>query len=764
MSSVDDQVRAIVPDPPAKGLKLPFNMKPPAGTNTREMILGGVCLLLIILVVLLGILYGTKAGKSVATGPLACTSAACLSSSSFIQASINDSVNPCEDFHAFACSGWASRRTIRPDKSSRTVLGDIFDTNEQKLRTLLEFPIQRNTIDSWERKIKQFFSSCMDEFQSMKSAGNPLIKIIDDAGGWWVINPSIVDSSTGTFNINDALQKAHVDYWILALFDYYVQPDPRNNKNRIIEIDRAGLGMDYRYYLRSNTGAFRTAYRSYIQEVANYLVRDNPNAPSEASGRIAQFVNDVMSFETMLANITAGTLPTSDPAIRRVTLADLNKNAGQIDWVAFFTYMFDQNTITENTQVILLEKDYLYRVNDYIKSLGQDQNRIMNNYITWRLAQAYAPKLSWDYIHANRVFYVALTGRTEFLGRFRACLQDVKGRMGVALSALFVRDHFADNSKNQVDLLFQMVRQTLFDRLASLPWMDDTTRLRARDKLSAVIDKIGYPDFMMDDNVMDLIYQTFDVSKTNFFQNFLNSNKFEKADVNRRLSQGENKERWRDSTYAVKAQFYYPWNELLVPAGILQFPLFDAKMPGYMIFGGMGTVIGRMLIHAVDDLGGYYNKEGNNEDWWTNSTSVNYIRERKCVINFYSNVTAGPYKIPGYFVKVRLNGARYFREGIAENGGVRQAYYAYKNWDNAYGPDPSPAGTDYTQDQAFFISYAQTKCFNRRDIDSFNRAYRGDVPEDIKVNGALGHLPEFQQAFNCPADAQMNVKPRCYIF
>ncbi|CAH1786331.1 unnamed protein product [Owenia fusiformis] len=761
MTSVEEQVRQIIPNPPQKKppMKLPF--KAPDGMNPRELILGGVCLLLIILVILIGILYGTKPAVT-AGGPQACTTPECLSASSYLQASINDTVNPCEDFHAYACSGWAARREIRPDRDDRTVLGDLFNSNEKKLTELLEYPIQRTTTDSWERKVKTFFLTCMDEYQSMQSAGNPLIGIINECGGWWVNDPNV--PSSANFDINTSMKKVHVDYWSIAIFQYFPQPDPKDNTKRLIEIDLGGLGMDWRIYLQSNTGAFRTAYRKFITDVANLLVRDNPNSPSDASNRVSQFVDDVFNFETQLANITGRTLPDTDPDARRIKLSDLNRLADEIDWTGFFQYMYDQAGITPQTEVILLERDYLMKVSKHIKSLGADKNRILNNYLVWRLTQAYTSKLSWDYIHAAREFTVALTGRVEFLGKRKSCFRDVQERMGLALSALFVRANFGAANKQEVDLLFNMVRQKLFDRLATLPWMDDTTRLRARDKLKAVIDKVGYPDFMMDDNVMDLIYQTFQVSSSGYFQNYLNSNKFEKADENRILVQGRNKERWRDSTYAVKAQFYYPWNELLVPAGILQFPMFDAKMPGYMTFGGIGTVMGRMLIHAVDDLGGYYNKMGNQEDWWTNSTSVNYIRERKCVINFYSNVTAGPYRIPGYLAKVRLNGRAYFREGIAENGGIRQAYYAYKDWDNTYGPDPSPAGTTFTKDQAFFLSYAQTRCFNRRDIASFNRAYNGQVPEDIRVNGALGHLPEFQQAFNCPANSQMNVKPRCYIF
>jgi predicted metalloendopeptidase len=76
--------------------------------------------------------------------------------------------------------------------------------------------------------------------------------------------------------------------------------------------------------------------------------------------------------------------------------------------------------------------------------------RILNNYLIWRLAQTYAQDLSWEYVHANREFYVATTGRAEFLGTWRFCFYLVSDKMKEALSAMFVRDHFADESKPKV--------------------------------------------------------------------------------------------------------------------------------------------------------------------------------------------------------------------------------------------------------------------------------------------------------------------------
>ena len=93
------------------------------------------------------------------------------------------------------------------------------------------------------------------------------------------------------------------------------------------------------------------------------------------------------------------------------------------------------------------------------------------------------------------------------------------------------------------------------------------------------------------------------ISKEDYFGNLLSFNGFFREDWNRRLNNPNDRTVWAYATYSFVAEYYNPWKELIVPAGLLQFPIYDYRSPRYMNFGSMGSVVARQLTHAIDEIG-----------------------------------------------------------------------------------------------------------------------------------------------------------------
>ena len=90
-------------------------------------------------------------------------------------------------------------------------------------------------------------------------------------------------------------------------------------------------------------------------------------------------------------------------------------------------------------------------------------------------------------------------------------------------------------------------------------------------------------------------------------------------------------------------------------------------------------------------------------DWWSTKTEKAYDKRSECFIREYDK-----FKEPktGLFV----NGVDTQGENLADNGGLRMAFKAYKNYlaKNGEQDDPLLPGkmSSYTSNQLFFMSFA----------------------------------------------------------
>ncbi|KAL4225048.1 Membrane metallo-endopeptidase-like 1 [Mactra antiquata] len=695
-----------------------------------------------------------------------CTDASCLKAASYGVSNMNTSVNPCDNFYQYACGNYETNNPLNPTLRQRSVFWNLYYDNEDKLRTLLEAGTTRTSSWSAEKKLKDFFKSCIDDYGKMRTGGKSFItKIIQPLGGWDVLNT--FDSSA--FNLQTSIQKTSVDFWTAALFTFRVATDRYDRTRRVIEVDMSGMGMSWPYFIRETTQQIRNDYKKFMRTVANLLAQDSGLTldPDTLTNKVETFVNDAFDMEFQLANITANTLPSGDPHnhVNRITLNDFTTQTNNvIDFVSFFQHMFGSNNVNGNTRVVLREDDWLRRMLSMVESLPDaDKPRKLHNYMMWRLAQSYATELSWEYIHASRQFFVDQFGYASFLGTNKHCFSIVDTKFPDALGSMFVQDHFSETNQKQAEEIVKYVKQEIIDSIGQNKFLDDATKEKAKRKLQASTDKMGYPDIYLNEAEIDNIYQDITINRSDYFQNLLNLNVFDQKDWTRRLTRPEDKTRWVLNSYDTFMFFYNSWNQLLVPAGILQFPVYEWTMPHYFNFGSMGGLMGHYLVHAIDTWGGSYDENGAYGNWYTNASRAGYAEVEKCYASVYNNKTMGPFQIVGQTAPqtVRVYGARFAWEGIAETSGVRHAYKAYKKWIADKGEEKLTPSPHYTNDQSFFLTYAQTYCVARTDALAYYYASRGRVSEDIRVNVALSQLNEFTSTFNCPKNSPMNSPTKC---
>lgn len=206
-------------------------------------------------------------------------------------------------------------------------------------------------------------------------------------------------------------------------------------------------------------------------------------------------------------------------------------------------------------------------------------------------------------------------------------------------------------------------------------------------------------------------------------------------------------------------QFYE--NEIVIPAGILQSPFFySAKIPRSLSYGALGSIIGHELTHGFDNTGRKFDKNGDIvKEWWSKQSLIEFNRRSLCIEKQYSKFKVqGKYPISG---KVTLG------ENIADNGGTKLSYFAYHDWLTKHGDEEEYAlpSLHYTNDQLFFIGYAQEYCSHARPKTEYiSTLSEIHAPPKFRVIGTLSNFREFSEAFNCPTNSTMNPVRKCEVW
>ena len=114
----------------------------------------------------------------------------------------------------------------------------------------------------------------------------------------------------------------------------------------------------------------------------------------------------------------------------------------------------------------------------------------------------------------------------------------------------------------------------------------------------------------------------------------------------------------------------------------------------------------------------------------------------------------------------KLNGKLTLGENTADNGGIRISYMALQKVLAQEPPAERTKKTDgYTEDQRFFIAFAQVWCSNQTDASERVLA-RTDPhsPGEFRTNGTVQNFEAFGKAFGCHTGQPMMPANACHVW
>lgn len=240
------------------------------------------------------------------------------------------------------------------------------------------------------------------------------------------------------------------------------------------------------------------------------------------------------------------------------------------------------------------------------------------------------------------------------------------------------------------------------------------------------------------------------------FENTISTMAFSANESYGSLDKPVDRKEWFLGPSQVNGYYSSQQNRIVFLAAILQPPFYNPKYPKYLNFGGIGMVIGHEITHGFDGSGRYYDKDGNLNNWWSPRSLRGFVTRANCLAKQYSQFDVYGKKI---------NGNQTLNENIADNGGIKLAFRAYKTLVEKEGTEGALPGLGLTEDQLFFVGFARAWCslYKKkaayRQLETDSHSY-----PKYRVVGTLRNYDKFAEAFNCKPGSAMNPMKKCSLW
>lgn len=630
-----------------------------------------------------------------------------------IAANIDASINPGDDFFAYANGAWLKAHPIPAAEANYGIGRVVQDELYAKLRKISEDAAAQKDAASGSdaQKIGDFWSTAMDEAKAEQVGLTPLkaeLARID-----------AIKTATDALDVAFALQPLFVD----VFFSPDISQDEKASDVMAIHLYQGGLGLPERdYYFNTEAGVAK-ARKEYVAHMGRMLKLLDAGA-KDADPRAAR----VMAFETELAKVSRKLEDLRDPDRNYNKMAPdavTKKYTPSIVWSA---RLKDWNLAP--TYVIVGQPEFFAGLQALLKKTPVP---VLRDYLKYHLVSTYASSLDKAIDDENFSFYgKVLRGQKEQRPRWKRALDAENRSMGMILGRIFVGEYFPAKTKDRYNTIVEAIRTAYGERIDKLDWMSAATKTKAHEKLAAVTKKVGYPDKWKD-------YSALVVGRNSYAENLMNAARWRWADGVGKFGKPVDRAEWGMTPQTYNAYYNPSNNEIVLPAAQFTIPGFkDGDIDDAIVYGyAAASTVGHEITHGFDDEGRKFDAKGNLTDWWTPEDGKKFEQRADVMVKQFDAYE--PLK------GLHINGKASLGENIADYGGILIGLDAFKKTEQ-YKRGEKIAG--FTPIQRFFLGYALSWIFEERE-EALRQGLLSDVhaPAKWRVNGPLANIGEFHEAF-----------------
>lgn len=679
--------------------------------------------------------------------PAVCTTPACVKKGADIKENMDTSADPCDNFFQFACGGFTSKHEV-PEYAS--VYGQF-----QALNRAVMYNMSRALSLSYEERdgmgesLYKSHSACM-------LGGNNVGTDNEDA--WNDVMQSI-GVEEWPINAGDV----NIPLWSKLLGDLMVT----FNYKPIVYIDVKRSHDTKENVIHLKPGSLPTE-KEYLSlpyyKVLLYLLVEKLNATSLSGAQVLHAIDEMVQFETTLAEILSkqinDTTPTTASVMELESDVDLRRSMVDIYQILDHIFKTSNIAVSRNDSVLLSAPG---KIRLLLKACGEWEKHIVSNVLV---------------LHALlTVGRDVLPGVQDLIALFKNKVRHVEkssvpqtvicnGALAQAATAAygyFYLNNFFDNSSMPiVEEMLEFQKKIFHKELQNNDWMDNATKAAALSKLAAMSAVIGCPQWMTNESKVSLLIPKADTVRGDQFVYYYVASA--KVSMQAKLGLLRKQEDPNDSetfnVALVNAFYKRTENKIVIPAAIMQQPFFDPGLPKYINYAMLGYIVFHEVSHGFDSIGRTYDERGRISDWWTPQTAQIFRDKAQCFVDLYGNITDAD-------TKMKLPSSQTLAEDISDNAAARQSYLAFQELKKKEKESMQllPGLESFTFEQLHFISAAQPWC---KKYDPAMKKYV--IKEDVhslsehRVNIAFGNTPQFAAAFKCPPSSKMNFAKKCKVW
>ncbi|WGQ08723.1 M13 family metallopeptidase [Pedobacter gandavensis] len=638
-------------------------------------------------------------------------------------ANMDLTLKPGDDFYQYASGNWIKNNPVPAKETRWGSFNALRDFNINAVKGLVEGAAADKSAPagSVKRRVGDFYAAAMDSVTIEKLGYTPIkadlekIKQIKDLQG--ILDHAAYLRTTGL---------------AAPMFSFYVGQDRKNVNKYMAQLGQGGTTLpDRDYYLKDDSRSvkIREAYDKYMTT----LFTLTGNSPAEAKKKAAT----VMAIEKQLAEAQMARVEMRDPhkTYNKFTVTDFSKTTPQLNWVT----MLPKFKVTGQDTILVSSPKFFVSLDGMLKTVPVAD---WKTYLEWNVLKSSASNLSSPFVNASFAFTQAQTGQKVQTPRWQRMSQLTDGTIGELLGQLYVAQYFKPDAKVRMTELIANLRKAFEIRINNLDWMSDVTKGKALEKLNAFVPKIGYPDKWKD-------YEGLTITRTTYLQNLRNAGAWGYNEMVTQLGKPVDRTRFGMTPPTVNAYYSPTMNEIVFPAGILQFPFFDPNADDAVNYGGIGAVIGHEMSHGFDDSGSQYDKDGNLRNWWTPEDKVKFEAKTKALGEQFDAYTV--------LDTIHVIGKLTMGENIGDLGGLNAAYTAFKMTKQGQSEDKIDG---FTPDQRFFLSWAQVWRGNILD-ETAAQLIKTDPhsPGPYRTIGAPVNMDAWYKAFDVKPGDKLYKKP-----